>query len=197
MLVVVDHLSMELLVREAAIAASWTEAGHPPLLTMTTDEWRGSADVFPIEYADLLEAHRVIHGALPLEGVAVEQGRPAPAISSTRRWGSSCACGAGSWRRAASPKRQLALLAESVRAFVVLFRALLRVHGDAPAGGGGGGRAPRRRVRAGFDAESFTRRCSTRAAREKIPRRRRGACWPPILPGATQLAHHIDRMGVT
>ena len=94
-LVLVDAITMETLAREAAIATAWADGGHPPPVTMTTAEFRRSADVFPIEYADLFEAHRVLYGVLPRDGVAV-----APAISgstsSTRRWGSCCASGAAS-----------------------------------------------------------------------------------------------------
>ena len=41
-------------------------------MTMTVAEWRGSADIFPMEYADILERHRVLHGTAPFEGVTVD-----------------------------------------------------------------------------------------------------------------------------
>ena len=50
---------------------AWSEAGNPPVLEMTVQEWRTSADIFPMEYADILERHRVLHGTLPLEGITV------------------------------------------------------------------------------------------------------------------------------
>src|SRR5258707_8543144 len=36
---------------------------YTTLFRSTVDEWRHSADVFPMEYADILERHRVLHGA--------------------------------------------------------------------------------------------------------------------------------------
>src|SRR6185295_12890905 len=60
-LVIVDSLTMTHLRAEAAVAQAWGESGNPPPLTLTTQEWRSSADIFPMEYADVLERHRVLH----------------------------------------------------------------------------------------------------------------------------------------
>src|SRR5687768_12942714 len=70
-LVVVDALGMRELRAVAATARAWGEAGNPPPMTLTTAEWRSSADVFPMEYSDVLERHRVLHGALPVDGIVV------------------------------------------------------------------------------------------------------------------------------
>jgi hypothetical protein len=70
-LVLVDALPLEALQRVTPTARAWVAAGHPPPLTMTVREWQASSDVFPMEYADILERHRVLHGALPTEGIAV------------------------------------------------------------------------------------------------------------------------------
>ena len=66
-LVLVDAIDMEYLRREASVARAWSEAGNPPPLTLTVSEWRSSSDVFPMEYADILAHHRILHGALPGE----------------------------------------------------------------------------------------------------------------------------------
>src|SRR5512132_2774372 len=70
-LVVVDSLPLERLRAAAAVTQAWIGAGNPPPLTMTSREWLGSSDIFPMEYADILERHRVLAGALPTEGVVV------------------------------------------------------------------------------------------------------------------------------
>jgi len=51
-LVLVKEITMAHLRKESAVAAAWREAGNPPSLTLTMDEWRGSSDIFPIEYAE-------------------------------------------------------------------------------------------------------------------------------------------------
>jgi len=54
-LVIVDELTMEHMRAGAAVARAWGEDGNPPPLTFTLDEWQGSSDIFPMEYADILE----------------------------------------------------------------------------------------------------------------------------------------------
>src|SRR5215207_11439867 len=73
-LVIVDELTMDHMRAGAAVARAWGEDGNPPPLTLTASEWRGSADIFPMEYADILERHRVLYGEPSFEGMAV---RPA------------------------------------------------------------------------------------------------------------------------
>ena len=70
-LVVVRELADEALRPAGAATRAWLDAGHPAPMTLTMDEWRSSADIFAIEYADILAAHRVLHGALPVEGITV------------------------------------------------------------------------------------------------------------------------------
>jgi hypothetical protein len=57
----------------AAPVRSWVAAGHSPPLIMTEQEWRDSADAFPVEYQDIREAHRVLAGRDPWQGIRVER----------------------------------------------------------------------------------------------------------------------------
>ena len=72
-LVIVDELTMDHMRAGAAVARAWGEGGNPPPLTLTSSEWRGSADIFPMEYADILERHRVLFGAPPFDGISVDR----------------------------------------------------------------------------------------------------------------------------
>src|SRR3954469_13423332 len=67
-----DSLDAARLSAASATARAWAEAGNPAPLTLTTSEWRGSADIFPMEYADILERHRILHGESPFEGITVD-----------------------------------------------------------------------------------------------------------------------------
>jgi predicted nucleotidyltransferase len=71
-LVIVSSLSMEALRREAPVARAWRDAGNPPPLTLSLSEWTRCADIFPMEYADILQYNRVLHGALPLDGIRID-----------------------------------------------------------------------------------------------------------------------------
>jgi predicted nucleotidyltransferase len=62
------------LMKGAAVAQRWREeSGSVPLL-FTPDEWRRSADVFPIEVADMLDHRRVLLGPDPLPALSVSLG---------------------------------------------------------------------------------------------------------------------------
>ncbi len=131
-LVIVDAISMEHLQREAAVAAAWSEAGHPPPLTLTLGEWRGSGDIFPMEYADILEHHKVVRGALPLEGIVA---RPADlrlqleheAMSKLLRLRHAVLAAGG------DEKAQRALLEGSISSFMTLLRTVARLADLNPA----------------------------------------------------------------
>lgn len=58
------------LLRGAPVAQRWREEVGVPLL-FTPDEWRRSADVFPVEVADMLDHRRVLMGPDPLPGLEV------------------------------------------------------------------------------------------------------------------------------
>src|SRR5436305_14017555 len=71
-LVIVDSLSVEQLRAAAAVARSWGEAGNPAPMTLTLNEWRGSADIFAMEYADILERHKILYGEDPFDGIRAD-----------------------------------------------------------------------------------------------------------------------------
>src|SRR5690242_14651434 len=60
--------------RGSALARAWATAKTPPPLVMQEQEFRDSTDVFPMELADIRDAHLVLHGADPFAGVEI---RPA------------------------------------------------------------------------------------------------------------------------
>jgi hypothetical protein len=130
-LMVVERVTMEHLRREAPVARAWREAGNPPPLTMTRDEWQGSADVFPIEYSDILEHHTVLAGALPVEGITVDAVHMRlqlehEAMSKLLRLRHAVLVSGK------DGKALLLLLEESVSTMLVLLRAMLRLHGEKP-----------------------------------------------------------------
>jgi hypothetical protein len=130
-LVIVDALDVARLDAVGAVVRAWNDAGNPPPFTLTMDEWRRSADVFPMEYADIQQRHRVLYGASPFDGVRVSSADLRRQLESEAmgkllhlRQGVLAASGDG--------RRQLELLAATKSTVMVLFRATLRLHGQAP-----------------------------------------------------------------
>lgn len=131
-LVVVDALDLSALRGASAVARAWADAGNPPPLTMTASEWRGSADIFPMEYADMLERHRVLHGEPPFDGIAVDRTDLRLQLEH-EAMGTLLRLRQGVLASGNDAKRQLELLEASRSAVLVLFRALLRLHRRVPA----------------------------------------------------------------
>ena len=52
---------------------SWTRAGHPAPLIFTEQEWRDSSDAFAIEYEEIRQAHRLLAGRDPWQGISVRR----------------------------------------------------------------------------------------------------------------------------
>lgn len=154
-LVVVDGISVATLRQLGPTARAWQEAGNPPPLVLTRNEWERSADIFPMEYADILERHRVLFGTLPLDGIRVS-------VADLRLQTEQEAMGKLlRLRRAvmaagADHRRGLELLRSSISSLLVIFRAVVRLHGDRPDRDNAEVvRATA--ARAGFDAGPFQR----------------------------------------
>lgn len=131
LLVILRRLDAEQLRRSSALAREWAEAGNPPPLMFSEAEWHASADVFPIEYSDIEDAHLVLHGSDPFAEVRVdwdhlrlmcEHEMKAKKIALRERYLFS----------AEAPEELGGLLLGSISTFIALFRAAIRLTG-APA----------------------------------------------------------------
>jgi len=130
-LVLVDAIDMDHLKREGAVTRAWREGGNPPPLTLTADEWRGSADIFPMEYADILAHHRVLHGALPAGEIVVRRQDLRLQLEHEAR-SKLLRLRHAILSSGAEGRAMATLLEESVSSMMVLLRALLRVAGEEP-----------------------------------------------------------------
>jgi hypothetical protein len=190
-LVLVDALDVARLDAVAAVVRAWSEAGNPPPFTLTLEEWRRSADIFPMEYADIQERHRVLHGAPPFDGLRV-----APA--DLRRQLESEAMGKllhlrqGVLAAGGDGRRQLELLEASKSTIMVLFRATMRLHGETP---------PVDTVElcrqigrlAGLDPEPFIRVVRHARGDDKVRPGDAGRLLTEYVRGVQRLVAHIDR----
>ena len=131
-LVIVDELTMHHMRSEAAVARAWAEGGNPPPLTLTLGEWQGSADIFPMEYADILERHRVLHGRPPFDGITVDR-RHLRLQHEHEAMGKLLKLRQGILAAGGSEKAHIDLLAASLSTIMVIFRAVERLHGAAPS----------------------------------------------------------------
>ena len=129
-LVLVDSLAADRLRAASAVAHAWNDAGHPAPLTLTTEEWRDSSDIFPMEYADILERHKVLFGELPtnvrvdMANLRLQLEREAMGALLQLRRGALAAGNDG--------KAELELMEKSVSTVMVILRAVVRLGGSVP-----------------------------------------------------------------
>jgi hypothetical protein len=55
----------------AARATSWHRAGSATPLLLTSDEFAGSLDAFPVEYGEIIETHHLLFGVDPFAGLSI------------------------------------------------------------------------------------------------------------------------------
>jgi hypothetical protein len=131
-LVIVDRLPLERLRAVAAVSKAWAADGNPPPLTFTVSEWQSSSDIFPMEYADILERHRVLFGDPPFDGIQVSpadlrlqvENQTMGKLLQLRQ----AVMGAGG-----DSRLQLDVLEKSLSTLMVIFRGISRLFGHAPS----------------------------------------------------------------
>jgi hypothetical protein len=192
-LVIVESLTMEHLRAEAAVARAWGDAGNPPPLTLTTPEWLSSADIFPMEYADILERHRVLHGTPPFDAVRVDREHLRLQVE-REAMGKLLQLRRAILAAGGESKAQVDLLASSLSAMMVLFRAVERLRGQRPStdyetlSTSVAGRAE-------FDAAPFVRVVRHVRGAQKMAPSDAGAVLEGYLKGIGRLVAYINRLG--
>ena len=71
LLVILRATDAATLRRGTKLAREWASEGNPPPLMFSEQEWRASADVFPIEYEDMRDAHVLLDGSDPFTGLEI------------------------------------------------------------------------------------------------------------------------------
>jgi hypothetical protein len=192
LLVLLHDASPSELRRGTEAARDWVAEGNPPPMTMSLNEWRASADVFAIEMSDMQEAHVVLAGADPFDGISVD---PSDLRLQCERElkGKKLQFRERYLLFAGSPEELGDLLVRSLGTFLVLFRTVLRLTGDDPTG------SPaevvrRLAARVGFDPSALARVVSAREAGAPL----RPAADDPVVEGyldaVTRTTDYVDQL---
>ena len=189
-LVVVRGLSLDRLRAEAAVARAWRAAGNPPPLTLTAEEWHRSADIFPMEYADILERHRVLHGTPPFEGIRVDREHLRLQVEH-EAMGTLIQFRQGILASGGDAKLQVELLADSLSTVMVIFRAVVRLHGAVPVTDYVALSSDVAR-RAGMDPAPFVRVVEHVRGTSRLVAASAGDVLAGYLAGLQRLVAHLD-----
>jgi predicted nucleotidyltransferase len=189
-LVIVDALPLDRLRAVAAVSRAWSEDGNPPPMTFTTREWKSSADIFPMEYADILERHRVLYGTLPVDGVSV---KPADLRLQVEHqtMGKLLQLRQAIMGAGGDTALQLEVLEKSLSTLMVIFRAIVRLNGHVPSQDY---EALTLSVaeRAGFSPEAFLRVIRHARGTEKLPRDKASVILEEYLAAMERLVAYLD-----
>lgn len=190
-LVILESVPLDRLAAVGAVLRAWGNDGNPPPMTFTDAEWRSSADVFPMEYADILERHRVLFGADPCDGITVARNDLRLQVEQ-QALGKLLHLRRGAMAAGVDEKAQVALLEASLSTLMVVFRGVARLQGEAP---------PQdyaelsRNVgaRAGFDATPFERVVRHVRGIAKLERGDAGRLLAAYLAAMERLVRYLDR----
>ena len=194
-LVIAAALPADRLRAAAAVGAAWTAAGNPPPMTLTTAEWRASSDIFAMEYADILERHRVLHGAPPFEGISVARQDLRLQVE-REAMGKLLQFRQGVLAAGNDGRRQLALLEASLSTLMTIFRAVARLGGEVPPADNEA-LAAAVASRAGFDAAPFSRVVRHVRGSEKLTSSEAEPLIAGYLTGLERLVSYVDRLAVS
>jgi hypothetical protein len=190
-LVLLDRIEPATLAASSAVARAWNDAGNPPPMTMTLGEWQRSSDVFPMEYADILDRHRVLHGPPPFAGISVSRENLRLQLEQ-QVLGKLLQLRQGTLLAGTDGKRQLELITASLSTMMVLFRAVLRLHGETPEGDNVK-LAQRVAALAGLDATPFERAVRHLRGEAKLSPADAGSVLAGYLTGIERLNAYLDR----
>jgi predicted nucleotidyltransferase len=190
-LVLVDKLSLERLRAAAAVSSAWGEAGNPPPMTLTTHEWRSSADIFAMEYADIIDRHKVLYGENPFDGIRVDP-KDLRLQLEHEAMGKLLKLRQGVLASGGNERRQTDLLADSLSTIMVIFRAVVRLERGVPAKDNLTLSQTVAR-NAGFDASPFERVVRHVRGEQPITPAEVGNVIAGYLDGMERLVDHLDR----
>ena len=189
-LVVVDALPLDRLRAVAALSKAWAEDGNPPPMTFTTREWRSSADIFPMEYADILERHRVLYGTLPVDGLRVNPADLRLQVEH-QTMGKLLQLRQAIMGAGGDTALQLNVLEKSLSTLMVIFRGIVRLHGQVPSQDY---EALTLSVaqRAGFSPDPFVRVIRHARGTEKLARDKASSILEEYLAAMERLVAYLD-----
>jgi hypothetical protein len=159
-------------------------------MTFTAREWKGSGDIFPMEYADILERHRVLFGTLPVDGIRVNPADLRLQVEH-QTMGKLLQLRQAIMGAGGDTALQLEVLEKSLSTLMVIFRGIVRLHGQVPSQDY---EALTLSVaeRAGFSPEPFVRVIRHARGTEKLPRDKASVILGEYLTAMERLVTYLD-----
>lgn len=130
-LVVLNRLDAEALQTLTSLCSLWGKEGNPAPLLFAKETLLRSADVFPVEFSDLIQTHKVIYGNNPFTGMKIDPAHLRLQLEHELKTKLILLRGRFLVTKGEA-KEVEALLVSSVSSFLTLFKAILRLYGENP-----------------------------------------------------------------
>lgn len=130
-LVVLNRLDAEVLQALTGLCSNWDKEGNPAPLLFAKETLTRSADVFPVEFSDIMQTHKVLYGEDPFAGMKIDPAHLRLELEHELK-GKLILLRSRFLLTKGSSKEVEALLVSSVSAFLTLFKAILRLYGEVP-----------------------------------------------------------------
>jgi len=194
-MVIVDDVPLGRLRELASVTRAWRDAGNHPPMTFTEREWRSSSDIFPMEYADILERHKVLYGTPPFEGISVTHANLRLQVE-REAMGVLLRLRAAVLTAGNDSGEQLKLMSASLSTLMVVFRGVLRLAGRTPPHGYAE-IAKEVSTLAGIDAAPFEAVAQQLRVTKAIPKERAQAVLGTYLSGMEAVAMYVSSLPTT
>jgi len=130
-LVVLNQITPSDLRAAHPVVDQWHQQGNPLPLYFTQEEMMRASDVFPIEFLDMSQAHQMLYGPDPFEGLVISQDNLRHQLEFELR-GKLIRLRELYIPTSQDAERLSALMADSLNSFAVLFRHVLGLMGEEP-----------------------------------------------------------------
>ena len=130
-LIVLERVNADVLTALTELCTRWVKDGNPAPLLFGRENLLRSGDVFPVEFSDIMQTHRLLYGDNPFAGMTIEPinlrlGLEHDLKSKLILLRERFLLTKGSARAVDD------LMVSSLSAFLTLFKAILRLYGETP-----------------------------------------------------------------
>lgn len=190
---VLSNPTPALLAKSNRVIRKWVRRGNPPPLFFGVDHFERSLDVFPIEFLDMMDKHKVLFGKNPFEGTVVDKTNLRHQCESELK-GKLLHLRAFYAANCHKPKRLAQTMIHSFPTFLTVFRSTLRLVGEKPPSEADGVVEKSAQI-AGFNPDVFLEIASIRHGKSYMPRGDEAlASFERYLTELEVITRFLDRM---
>jgi len=188
-LCVLRQVGVEELEKSRPVTEWWKKKKQPSPLLLAAEELERSRDAFPIEFLDLIEHHRVLHGEDVTKDLVIDPLYHRAQIEHELR--AKLLRLRARYAMTTDPEAVVSMMAEALPNFAALFRHALRVSGQpAPVVKADVFRAAGRHF--GFDPQPFLSALEVRQGGRKAKSLDARATFTAYLAGVTRMTAAVD-----